>query len=293
MFFVIFAPDFEAADRLLDDVKKANNVLYIRNKKEIFELKEKLDYRRQICFLYFNPWTDWAYKCGFIEDMKKEFQNSIHIVFFLDVYAARNLDVRGMKKTFTEIFIFDKSEAKNLNISYYPNVYSRIFTGFSEIISDVCFVGQAKNRYNEIIKVYETLSKNNIKCDFYIVGVESENQKYKDVIKYGNFISYEEAYLYVKKAKCILEIKLQNCNSYSNRVMEAIANNKKILTNNKNIKELSFYNKNLIQIYDNAEKIDIEFLKENINVDYHYNNEFSPLNFLKFIEKKYLLRKLK
>lgn len=287
MFFVVFAPNFEAADRLLDDIKKESNVLYIRNKKEISELNKKLNDKKQLCFLYFNPWTDWAYKCGFVEKMKMEYRNSVHIVFFLDVYAARKLDIEGMKKVFTEMFIFDKSEASSLKISYYPNVYSKVFVKESEISSDVCFVGQAKNRYNEIIKVYEILSKNNIKCDFYIVGVEPENQKYKDIIKYGDFIPYKEACSYVKKSKCILEIKLQHCNSYSNRVMEAIANNKKILSNNINIKELSFYNEKSIQIYEDAGKIDIDFLKEEVNFDYNYNNEFSPLNFLKFIEERY------
>lgn len=287
MFFVIFAPNYEAADRLLDDVKKANNVLYIRNKKEIMKLNQNLENTEQVCFLYFNPWTDWAYKCGFVEDMKNKFKKSLHIVFLLDVYAARKLDIEGMKKKFTEIFIFDKLESKRLGISYYANIYSKIFTDFSETVSDVCFVGQAKNRYSEIINVFEKLNQNNIKCDFYIVGVELENQKYKDIIKYGNFISYEEACSYIKRSKCILEIKLQNCNSYSNRVMEAIANNKKILTNNKNIKELPFYNEKWMQIYDNAKNINTNFLKEKINVDYQYNNEFSPLNFLKFIEKRY------
>ena len=37
-------------------------------------------------------------------------------------------------------------------------------------------------------------------------------------------------------------------------------------------------------VYDSPEEIDPDFIKENINVDYNYDDSFSPINLLKHID---------
>ena len=68
--------------------------------------------------------------------------------------------------------------------------------------------------------------------------------------------------------------------------MEAIANNKKILTNNDSIRNFQYYNPKYIQIYSNVNNINLDFFYNN-KPNYQYNDEFSPKHFLAFIEQTY------
>ena len=66
--------------------------------------------------------------------------------------------------------------------------------------------------------------------------------------------------------------------------MEAICYNKKLLTNNKSIFEFPYYNPQYMRYFSDISQIDMEFLKREETVDYGYNGDYSPLNFIKRIE---------
>lgn len=73
------------------------------------------------------------------------------------------------------------------------------------------------------------------------------------------------------------------------RTHEAVALNKKLLTNNPQLKNAPFYNENYISIFDSANNIDSIFLKqlgEQDIVEYgeEYRENMSPKELLKFIE---------
>ena len=69
------------------------------------------------------------------------------------------------------------------------------------------------------------------------------------------------------------------------RALEAVILNKKFLTNNKRIVDLPFYNPKYIQIFDNPEKIDFEFIKREENINYHYKEECSPTRLIEKIHE--------
>ena len=62
--------------------------------------------------------------------------------------------------------------------------------------------------------------------------------------------------------------------------------NKKLLTNNKNVKKFKFYNPEYMKVFEKIEDIDWKWLHEIINVNYHYDGSFSPLRFIKEIEDR-------
>lgn len=70
------------------------------------------------------------------------------------------------------------------------------------------------------------------------------------------------------------------------RYYEAIVYNKKLLTNNKFVKRLPFYNPKFMYIYEKVEDIDIEWIKKEEMVDYKYNDEFSPVKLIEDIKKR-------
>jgi len=51
------------------------------------------------------------------------------------------------------------------------------------------------------------------------------------------FMPYEENLEYIKRSKCLLEIMQEGGNGYILRTCEAVAYNKKIITNNKILKD--------------------------------------------------------
>ena len=310
MKYVIFGPGYPAADRFFDDVKELNNVIYVENPlqkvnpllKRIIEIhilklkwipfskvwanifrSDFFDENEKAIFLYCDPILKIASRGVYVEKMKKRYKNSFHIAYYLDYNAAkRDLD-DCMRKTFDDIFIFDKKYSEYLNIKYYPMIVSKNKNvNYYNISSDIVFIGQAKNRYNRIVEIYEMLTQNNIVCDFYLIGVPAEEQKYKGKIKYGNFISYDEATQKLVNSKCVLELVGDCEDAYTNRVYEAIIYGKKILTDNIGLKKLKYFNDSTLQVFNNVKEIDINFFDKHID-KYKYNDDFSPRKFLDFL----------
>ena len=68
-------------------------------------------------------------------------------------------------------------------------------------------------------------------------------------------------------------------NGYTLRTCEAVAYNKKIITNNKILKDSEFYDENMMLIFQNIEDIDINFIKVQ-KKDYIDKKLFSPFKLL-------------
>jgi hypothetical protein len=80
----------------------------------------------------------------------------------------------------------------------------------------------------------------------------------------------------------------QGGHGYTQRMSEAIAYDKKILTNNREVEGAPFYNDKYISIYSDIKDIDISFLRDSsdISVDYGFKDQLSPKKLLSFIEQK-------
>lgn len=75
---------------------------------------------------------------------------------------------------------------------------------------------------------------------------------------------------------CILEIVRKNFIGFTQRYYEAVIFNKKLLTNNKEITELAYYDERYMQYFEKIEDIDWEWVRREVEVDYHYQGDFSP-----------------
>ena len=105
------------------------------------------------------------------------------------------------------------------------------------------------------------------------------------MIIYNKRIPYSEVVEKNKASNCILEIISSGQSGASLRYYEAVCYNKKLLTNNKNVVNLPFYNPDYIHVFEKPEDIDWDWVKERIQVDYHYDGRFSPTHLIdKIIE---------
>ena len=88
-------------------------------------------------------------------------------------------------------------------------------------------------------------------------------------------------------SKCVLEFMQEGQNGATLRYFEAVCYNKKLLTDNPNITEFPYYDSRWMRVFKNVEDIDVNWLKENDEVDYQYKGDFSPVELVAYVQKKF------
>lgn len=221
---------------------------------------------------------------SYLVELQKK--HSIKYILYLedaigdDLYSSYERNMIGQIK-FDYVFTIDNKDAEKYNFFYDEAHYSIISESVTRAPEyDIYFAGQNKGRYKRLIALYESLQEKKLSFKFRITGVGRRNQQYKDNILYNQRISYPEVIEEAKKSNCILEVLCDVQTGATLRYNEAICYNKKLLTNNKNVVNLPFYNPEYIHVFEKPEDIDWNWVKERIPVDYHYDGRFSPTHLI-------------
>lgn len=157
-------------------------------------------------------------------------------------------------KNIDEFWTFDKNDAKRYNMKYNPQFYTKkVKVDNRKNEYDILFLGRPKKRKKEIQEIEIKLKQNQLKTNF--KTIESE----KEYIPYNDYLDM------VSKSKCILDYNQEGQVGLSLRPMEALFLEKKLITNNKDIKNYNFYNSNNIFIIGED---NIGNIKEFINKPY-------------------------
>lgn len=254
--------------------------------KRLFDIKQ-YDRNDEMVFVYLSDMYYKVIEAGFVEYLRNIFPNSKHVCYALDINVFRKYDFDKIRNKLDASYIFDQEEAKKQDLLYYPLPYSRLNVSDSPNIeyADLCFVGQAKSRFSLLIKIFEYCAKHNITTNFYIIGVKKEEQVYSDNIHYIDYIPYKQSLEVLMKSNCDIELFIDGCTSYSQRVMSAYLYNKKIITNNKFLVESKYYNPNDILYFDDIDSLNPEFIKNKTNPKYR-ENIFSPVLFLEELGRR-------
>ena len=204
------------------------------------------------------------------------------------------------------LFIWNMLSEKIKNFDNFRNIYSfshvdcgkygyHYLTLFAYKISvkkNVCkkctydfyFCGKTKNREKNILKYFQLLSHFCCRIDL----VENIN-KYVSVdnseIYYSKkYINYSKYICRVLSSKCIIDITDGNQDGYTLRIAEAIIYNKKIITNNANIKKEAIYNSNNVFILTpTSTMLDISDFLNKSTIQYDY--EDTTFNFYNWINE--------
>lgn len=251
--------------------------------------KNKFKDDKPLCFLFFTG-RKREIDNGFPEYLRKKYPGVKLALFYQDLVKRSLLpDVESLKYKFDIILSFDQLDAKNYGIYYYPLVYSQIDIPKNKNIkkSDIYFVGKAKDRLNRIISSYEIFRNAGLVCDFHIIGVRPQDQKYADEIVYQEQMPYIENLQRIQASKCMLEIMQQGGHGYTLRYCEAIMYDKKIITDNPEIDVAPFYNPNLIQVFKEPNEINTSFVNADpLKANYNYKKNLSPVHMLEFIDQQ-------
>ena len=93
-------------------------------------------------------------------------------------------------------------------------------------------------------------------------------------------LAYDESLAEMLQSVCILDVVQENQTGISWRMIEALYYNKKLLTNNKKVLVSDYYDPRYIQYFERAEDINTDWIVDEVNVDFRYRNDYSPLVFL-------------
>ena len=245
--------------------------------------------RKDIVFVFDVTWLKAEY-INYPSYLKSKYPHAKFVLLCFDLWNRLGLDLSWVKATFDMVISFDQGDCKKYDFKYHPLVFSQ-YNG--ELIDmpyyDVFFLGLPKNRLSKIISCLEKLWENNVTTDVQMVWVPEDEKVYKDRITYvDTMIPYKTNLQHLIHANCALELMQQGGVGYTQRMCEAIAFDKKIITNNALIHEAPFYNPDYIFQIKNADDITPELcerIKKVEPVDYHYKKQISPIELLEFIEK--------
>lgn len=186
--------------------------------------------------------------------IKKNNPNCNVIIYFWN--HINNTNKYILKDTnIDEFWTFDKKDAIKYQIKYNPQFYTKmvILNNKKNIINDIVFLGRSKDRKEDILNIASVLKKQKLRINFKII----ENEK--------EFIKYDEYLDMISESKCILDYNQDGQIGLTLRPMEALFLEKKLITNNKDIKNYDFYNPSNIFILGEN---NIEDIKEFINKPY-------------------------
>ena len=193
------------------------------------------------------------------------------------------------KGLWDKITTFDMVDAKLYGFEFCGfHYYSKheLESGFGGRPQGLYFIGYSKGgRSGVIYDISRLMEYNDIQSDINIVMTgESEKIMDKNIRSIRKKpIPYGEVLAGIQKCSCILEVLQKNQSGPSLRYFEAVVYNKKLLTNNPYIVQFPYYNPQYMKVFSSPEDIDIDWLKKEVEVDYHYDGGFSPLKLIDVI----------
>lgn len=190
---------------------------------------------------------------------------------------------------FDKIFTFDPQDMNDyqflpLTNCWFPDENKKNISHFH---SDIFYVGVGVPERIEKIKSLQNYStKNNIKLDVLLTVPPHVTPEQNNGVRTSHTgISYEDNLAQLQSSKTILDMKLPYHNGLSFRFFEALYYEKKIITNNFNVRHYDFYHPDNVFMTDFK---DFSGLKEFLEKPYHkvdpkLVDKYSVENWLRYV----------
>lgn len=229
-------------------------------------------------------------------------KHNVGVVLYLyDSYNAISVEVKqaiddSYKNGLVDIiYSFDPVDCEKYGFSFCKQVYSPIkLPSLSKqpIAYDIYFAGRDKGRLALIYDIIDQGKKQNVESFIRMPELlEEQKNRMKELLQENyveDMLSYENILTEMQKSNCILEIIQKGQYGISWRAVEALFYNKKLLTNNVDIVHNEFYDSRYIHIFHSVDEINFDWVKEIIDVNYKYNNEYSPSKFIDRLRKDFI-----
>lgn len=276
--------------------KKVNNILsmpfknvwgriWIKHWKKLLK-NINLD-NRSVCFILFADMIPFE-EYGLTQDIRKAFPQAKIVYFYQDLVARDKNKLKPIQEKSPDLIMsFDYGDAEKYNLVHHNFPYSKLRNDYAnqELDSDVCFIGRAKDRLEEIIDAYVFFSEQGLRCDFYIIDVPNDRQKYSDKIHYCEPMDYDSYLKKIAKSKSVLEIMQGGGSGNTIRINEVIEFNKILITNNEKLSQSVLYDSRYMFSYHNVHELDCKKIQQINHVSYDNREMMSIENFLEDVAK--------
>ena len=245
--------------------------------------KYPFDENETYYILFMNGSLRYHFSKTYLRRLKQKHPN-INLVMILYDSFSNPTAQRSIKMIpeFDYVFSFDQRDCEKYG-------FERIYSTFSKPDfvkvdhsrkSRAFFIGYGMGRLQILQKTFERITSEVDGCKFYIAGVKKEQQKTIPGVQYNVTMPYAEELQMAYNTECIVEIVKEGQTGVSLRTCEAIAFNKKLLTNNQSLLQMPFYDKRFMQVFKEPDKIDVNFIKTKMDVHYDDTDYFSPVKII-------------
>lgn len=206
------------------------------------------------------------YPLNFIESLK---QKTNQIIGYQWDGLNRFPDIEKYIPKFDRFFVFDPKDVKD-NLLPLTNFYFEENTELPSSENSIFFVGTyLKERFVPLKKLSEKLIKLDYSTQIFIRTSDKKvirENKNSGINFIQELMSYEENQNRFKKARVVIDFSTSVHNGLTFRVFEAIGNNKKLITNNAEVKKYDFYNPDNFFVWEDE---NFEGLEEFLKKPYH------------------------
>lgn len=277
---------------------KVNRVIKLPFKSIWSVALKKIKWESDVHYIViFSDITIFPISVRLLSKLKRKY-NISYVMYFndgLESKSAYNAKKYLQKVKFDKILSFDFKDVENNKNNgfelYFPPYKVMTFDYEAKsCLYDIVWFGTPDERYDLLMNVHEYLIQNGVKVMFEMRMAKSPYKDEED-IKTIKYFKEKRPYSDIVKldlsSNCILEIPLSVQTGSTYRYYEAICYNKKLLTTNKYVVNMPFYNPRYIKVFEKPEDIDVNWLITRENVDYGYDGRFSPERFLNGIVENF------
>lgn len=184
---------------------------------------------------------------------------------------------------FNRVFTFDPQDAEKNGWVYTNTLYSRFATEPAPITNDLFYIGNIKDRLAMCKLLLQRMGQQGI-TGMFKLGCNADMAKELPAeVVLKKYLTYPQMLQLLQSTKCILDITQPGQSGVTLRYYEAVVFNKKLLTNNRNIAQMPFYDPRYMKFYDTVDDIDWQWVKSDDMPDYQYDGSFSPVHLLEML----------
>lgn len=221
------------------------------------------------------------YRINYLRNIKNRYSNIRYYLYMVDsvnTYKGKSIKAYLSESSlFTCIYSFDPKDCEKYNFKLLLQPLTYFDLPKTNIKSDIYFLGRPKGRLDLLVQLAEYCT-DKIHLDFKIISNDEKEKAF--LMERGwlsDYVQYKDNLNYLNESNVILELVQENQTGNTLRYQEAIMYNKKLLTNNRNVINLPFYNPNYIHVFNDVCDIDLDWIKQREIVDYGYQHEFSAI----------------
>lgn len=204
----------------------------------------------------------------------KKYCNAERLIFYYwNTYRKGKLHPDDVKELGYEVWSYDENDCIRYRMKYNPQMffkswYEGIDADKINTIYDVVFVGRDKfGRQQEMQKIVDLFKKNGIRYHLYYVA-SKWYQRFTSKA-YAKYLDYRDMIREELKGKVILDFGISVQSGFTLRIYDALCNQRKVITNNPNIKQIALYTKeNIFILGEDNEDLLVDFI----------HSEFRPIS---------------